>query len=60
MAIIVWGVMPTMVELMPMAAALGLAIVIGTVAFFAVALIIQAFELGEVMTLLKRGRPAGR
>jgi putative peptidoglycan lipid II flippase len=54
MAAVVWGVMPAMADLMPMAPALALTIMIGTIAFFAIAQAVGAFEFGDVKALLRR------
>lgn len=54
MAVIVWGIMPILAGLLPMILALGLTIVIGTLAFFAIAQAIRAFEFNEVKAMLRR------
>ncbi len=54
MALVVWGVMPLLTDLLPMVLALGSSIVLGTGAFFAFAQAFKAFSFAEVKTMLRR------
>ncbi len=54
MAVMIWGMMPLLAGLLPMALALGFTILAGTLSFFVTAQVTGAFQWNEVKAMLRR------